>query len=490
MGNRWIWNLTIILVFLVQNVYGTGVFRVHNKFRSRRDMIHNNGSLSDYKAHDYRRHSRILSQADVDLPLGGNGDPTDAGLYFASIGIGNPSNDYYVQVDTGSDIFWVNCIECKKCPTKSNLGIKLKLYNPKASLSAKLVTCKQDFCSATYDGGIPGCTSDMLCEYRVVYGDGSSTDGYFVNDIVQYDQVSGNLATTSANATVTFGCGAKQSGDLGTSTGALDGLLGFGQANTSMISQLAAAGKVKKMFAHCLDGIKGGGIFAIGQVVQPKVKTTPLVPNQPHYNVNLKSIEVGKATLQLPTDVFETGDRRGTIIDSGTTLSYLPEVVYEPLILAILSHQSDLKLQTIENQFTCFDYIGSVDDGFPLIKFHFEDSLTLTVYPHDYLFSYHVSNEDMWCIGWQNSGMQSKDGKDTILLGDLALSDKLVVYDLENQSIGWIEYNCSSSIKMKDEQTGRIYDVASHDISSASSLIVGRLLLFFLLTAMLQSLIQ
>ncbi|MCL7028722.1 hypothetical protein MKW94_028816 [Papaver nudicaule] len=126
-------------------------------------------------------------------------------LYFAKIGIGNPSNDYYVQVDTGSDIFWVNCIECKKCPTESNLGIKLKLYNPKASLSAKLVTCKQDFCSATYDGGIPGCTSDMLCEYRVVYGDGSSTDGYFVNDLVKYDQVSGNSATMSANASVTFG---------------------------------------------------------------------------------------------------------------------------------------------------------------------------------------------------------------------------------------------------------------------------------------------
>ncbi|KAK9097582.1 hypothetical protein Sjap_023079 [Stephania japonica] len=25
--------------------------------------------------------------------------------------------------------------------------------------------------------------------------------------------------------------------------------------------------------------------------------------------------------------------------------------------------------------------------------------------------------DDIWCIGWQNSGMQSKDGKDKILLG-------------------------------------------------------------------------
>lgn len=76
-------------------------------------------------------------------------------------------------------------------------------------------------------------------------------------------------------------CGARQSGDLGSSNEeALDGILGFGKSNASIISQLASSGKVKKMFAHCLDGTNGGGIFAIGRVVQPKVNMTPLVPNQ------------------------------------------------------------------------------------------------------------------------------------------------------------------------------------------------------------------
>ena len=74
-------------------------------------------------------------------------------------------------------------------------------------------------------------------------------------------------------------CGAQQGGDLGTTNQALDGIIGFGQSNTSMLSQLAAAGKVKKIFSHCLDTITGGGIFAIGEVVQPKIKTTPLIPD-------------------------------------------------------------------------------------------------------------------------------------------------------------------------------------------------------------------
>lgn len=84
-----------------------------------------------------------------------------------------------------------------------------------------------------------------------------------------------------------------------------------------MISQLASSGRVKKIFAHCLDGRNGGGIFAIGRVVQPKVNMTPLVPNQyvnigfffNHmlemkslpYNLgrNLSEIPVGTATMPI-----------------------------------------------------------------------------------------------------------------------------------------------------------------------------------------------
>ncbi|XVF41477.1 hypothetical protein PTKIN_Ptkin01aG0282800 [Pterospermum kingtungense] len=440
-------------------------------------------SLREMRAHDTRRHGRLLSTVDIDLPLGGNGDPSETGLYFTKIGLGNPSKDYYVQVDTGSDILWVNCAGCDKCPTKSGLGIELSLYDPKRSSTSSLVYCDENFCTSTYEGPLSGCKSNIQCPYNVVYGDGSSTAGYFVKDAIQLQQVTGNLQTGSTNGTVIFGCGAKQSGELGSSTEALDGILGFGQANSSIISQLAAAGKVKRMFAHCLDNVNGGGIFAIGEVVSPKVSTTPMVPNQAHYNVVMKEIEVGGSPLDLPSYVFDSGDQKGTIVDSGTTLAYLPSIIYEPLMVKINAQQPALKLQTVEDQFTCFQFTENIDDGFPVVKFHFQDSLVLTVYPHDYLFQI---REDAWCFGWQNSGMQSKDGRDMILLGDLVLSNKLVVYDIENQTIGWTDYNCSSSIKVKNENSGNVYSVGANDIGSASNLTIGGILtLFSILFALL-----
>uniref|UniRef100_A0A2P2KCD6 Peptidase A1 domain-containing protein n=1 Tax=Rhizophora mucronata TaxID=61149 RepID=A0A2P2KCD6_RHIMU len=115
-------------------------------------------------------------------------------------------------------------------------------------------------------------------------------------------------------------------------------------------------------------------------------------------------------------------------------------------------------------------YPCSVDDGFPVVKFHFEESLILTVYPHDYLFQI---SDRVWCFGWQTTAMQSKDGKDVTLLGDLVLSNKFVLYDIENQVIGWTEYNCSSSIKIKDENSGSVYSVGAHNLSSAPCLTSG-----------------
>ncbi|XP_047256346.1 aspartic proteinase 36 isoform X2 [Capsicum annuum] len=423
------------------------VFNVKHRYGGRGGSI-----LNELRAHDSHRHGRML--AAVDFPLGGNGQPTDAALYYTKLTIGTPSKDYHVQVDTGSDILWVNCAGCARCPSKSSLGIDLMLYDLKASATGKTVSCDQDFCTAMFNAPYSECRVGSACEYQVTYGDGSSTSGYFVKDYIHFDQVSGDLQTTSINGSIAFGCSSSQSGELGSSTQAVDGIIGFGQANSSLISQLAVSGKVKKVFSHCLDGSNGGGIFAIGQVVQPKVKSTPLVPNEPHYNVVMKGIEVNGEPLNIPTTIFDAGSNRGTIIDSGTTLAYLPNKVYNALMSKLMVRQPDLTTHLVDESFHCFFFSGKIDDGFPVVTFQFADSLSLKVYPHDYLFQ--VSDNE-WCIGWQDSGMQTKDGKEITLLGG------------------------SSSIKVRDGTSGKVYTVGSHNISSASTLNSRMFFTFFVL---------
>ncbi|KAG6427628.1 hypothetical protein SASPL_111874 [Salvia splendens] len=451
--------LVLLLIEVVFVVKGNNVvFKVHHKYGG---AAKGKAPIGVLKAHDSKRHARVL--AGVDFQLGGDGSPTNTALYFTKITIGTPPVDYHVQVDTGSDILWVNCHKCDKCPTKSDLGISLVQYNLKASSTGQVVTCDQEFCATVFSTPNPNCKVGMNCEYAVTYGDGGKTEGYFVRDTFRFDRVTGNRQTSPMDGSVAFGCSAKQSGELGSSSQAVDGIVGFGQANTSILSQLSLAGKVKKIFSHCLDSKKGGGIFALGEVVEPKVVTAPIVPNQAHYNLILKGVQVSDKNIDLlPTGVFGIGPPRRAIIDSGTTLAYLPADMYEKVITKIMELQPKMQMHMVEDEFKCFWFTANIDAAFPVVTFQFENSLSLQVYPHNYLFEV---RDTEYCIGWQVSGMQSKDGQELTLLGDIALSDKLVVYDLDNQTIGWAQYNCSSSIKVKDEESGNAYDVVAHDIS-------------------------
>lgn len=66
--------LLVVQLGLVSFSLGNVVFKVQHKFAGR---LRN---LTEFKAHDARRHSRLLSS--VDLPLGGNGHPAETGFVF------------------------------------------------------------------------------------------------------------------------------------------------------------------------------------------------------------------------------------------------------------------------------------------------------------------------------------------------------------------------------------------------------------------------
>uniref|UniRef100_A0A0D9ZJ05 Peptidase A1 domain-containing protein n=1 Tax=Oryza glumipatula TaxID=40148 RepID=A0A0D9ZJ05_9ORYZ len=421
------------LVVVASSTRGTmanGVFQVRRKFHIV-DGVYKGSDIGALQTHDGNRHRRRNLMA-AELPLGGFSIPYGTGLYYTDIGIGTPAVKYYVQVDTGSEAFWVNGISCKQCPHESDILRKLTFYDPRSSVSSKEVKCDDTICTSR-----PPCNMTLRCPYIAAYSDGGLTMGILFTDLLHYHQLYGNGQTQPTSTSVTFGCGLQQTGSLNNSELAIDGIIGFGNSNQTLLSQLAAAGKTKKIFSHCLDSTNGGGIFAIGEVVEPKVKTTPIVKNnEVYYLVNLKSIDVAGTTLQLPANIFETTKTKGTFIDSGTTLVYLPEIVYSELILAVFAKHPDITLGAMYN-FECFHFLGSVDDKFPKITFNFKNDLTLDVYPYDYLLEY---EGNQYCFGFQDAGKLGH--KDKILLGDMVISNKVVVYDMEKQAIGWTEHNC------------------------------------------------
>ncbi|XP_031402952.1 aspartic proteinase-like protein 2 isoform X2 [Punica granatum] len=396
--------------------------------------------------------------------------PSRTRLYYTKVQLGSPPKDFYVQIDTGSDVLWVSCSSCSGCPSKTDLEIPLNSFNPRSSSSASAISCSDQRCTKGIQSSDATCSAqDNQCSYSFQYGDGSTTSGYYVSDSFHFDNVQGGGESQTANssAAVVFGCSTAVSGQLTKTDRAVNGIFGFGQQSLSVISQLASQGITPKVFSHCLKGDDaGGGILVLGEIMEPNMIYTPLVPSQSHYNLNLESISVNGQELNIDPSVFATSSTGGTIIDSGTTLAYLAEKAYEPFVTAIDAavSQSIQRVPAKDNQ--CYLVTSSVDNGFPQVTLNFEGNSSMVIGPRDYLLKQgSAGGVDVWCIGI--AGIQGG----LTILGDLVLKDKIIVYDLARQRIGWTNYDCSLSVNVSTtSNSGEIETVsAGQPIDGSSS---------------------
>lgn len=111
-------------------------------------------------------------------------------------------------------------------------------------------------------------------------------------------------------------CSSYQSGDLTKTDKAVDGILGFGPGELSVVSQLSSRGITPKVFSHCLKGDgNGGGILVLGEILEPSIVYSPLVPSQyvlfrtafliffsqflHHFSLILHNIDIMEDTLHL-----------------------------------------------------------------------------------------------------------------------------------------------------------------------------------------------
>ncbi|XP_071709450.1 aspartic proteinase 36-like [Rutidosis leptorrhynchoides] len=437
--------------------------------------------LSKLRDRDSYRHRRILQQQQssssagvVDFPVEGTYDPYRVGLYYTKVQLGSPPKDYYVQIDTGSDVLWVSCASCNGCPTSSGLQIPLEFYDPSTSPTSSKISCSDQRCSQASQSTDSGCSNNQ-CSYKFQYGDGSGTSGYYVSDLIHLNTVGVDSGSSNSSANVVFGCSTSQTGDLTKADRAVDGILGFGQQGLSIISQLSKQGVASDSFSHCLVGSdSGGGILVIGQIMEPNMVYTPLVQSQPHYNINLQSISVNGQTLAIDPSTFAISDNQGgTIIDSGTTLAYLAQDAYTPFVDAITQSVSQSVQPLISKGNRCYLITSSVSSIFPTVSLNFAGGASMHLRPQDYLLQQNsVGGAEVWCIGFQTISNQG-----ITILGDLVLKDKIIVYDLGNQRIGWSDYDCSSAVNVSTTSSDGRSEVVrgnSGQIGGSNSLQITR----------------
>ncbi|XP_058212738.1 aspartic proteinase 36-like isoform X1 [Rhododendron vialii] len=386
-----------------------------------------------------------------------------------------------VQIDTGSDVLWVTCSSCNNCPQSSGLGIELSFFDAASSTTGSLVSCSDPICSSIVQTAAAGCSEPRhQCSYSFQYGDLSGTSGFYVADLFYFDTIMEASLVANSSAEVVFGCSTYQSGDLIKTDRAIDGIFGFGQQDMSVISQLSSRGITPRVFSHCLKGEgNGGGILVLGEILDPSIVYSPLVPSQPHYNLYLRSIAVNGQLLPVDPAVFATSNNRGTIVDSGTTLAYLVEEAYDPFVMAITASVSQSATPIISNGHQCYLVPASysVNEIFPPVALNFAGGASMGLRPEDYLVHYgFLDGAALWCMGFQKSQNQA-----VTILGDLVLKDKIFVYDLDRQRLGWASYDCSLSVNVSvTPRKDGFLDAGLLSMSSSSTNTLFKLIFTFI----------
>ncbi|KAG2644171.1 aspartyl protease family protein At5g10770-like isoform X2 [Panicum virgatum] len=339
------------------------------------------------------------------------------GNYIVSVGLGTPRRDFSVVFDTGSDLSWVQCRPCNGCYEQQD-----PLFDPAQSSTYAAVPCGDPQCRGLDSWT---CTSGSRCRYEVVYGDQSQTDGNLVRDTLA-------LGPSGALQGFVFGCGDDDSGLFGRA----DGLVGLGRNRVSLASQAAA--KYGAGFSYCLpSSSSAAGYLSIGGAAPPNAQFTAMVARgdtPSFYYLNLVGIKVAGRTVGVPEAVFRAP---GTVIDSGTVITRLPDTAYRALRRAFARFMRKYKrAPALSILDTCYDFTGYTTVQIPSVALVFSGGATVSL---DFSGVLYVSKVSQACLAFASNGDDTSIG----ILGNTQQKTFAVVYDVTSQKIGFGAKGCA-----------------------------------------------
>ncbi|KAL2150340.1 hypothetical protein VTH82DRAFT_8016 [Thermothelomyces myriococcoides] len=415
------------------------------------------------------------------------------GGYYVQVQVGSPPQNLTMLLDTGSSDAWVLSHDADLCTSpdlQEFYGMTcIDTYDPSKSSSKKMV--KKD-------------------GFKITYLDGGTASGDYITD---HFTIGGVTIRSLQMAYVTKAV--RGTGILG---------LGFSvseRASTkypNLIDEMYNQGLIKsKAFSLYLNdrrtdsgSILFGGIDTdkfIGPLGVLPLQKAPGSKVYSSFEVNFTSVSLvytNDTRHIIPTAVLN--HPAPAVLDSGTTLSYLPYELADPINAALDTFYDDgLQMTLID----CFHPMLRTDPNFHLV-FTFTPTTSISVPLDDLILdilpsSYHLSGSDnsnenadddddeedddddddddddeaptittekkKWCVfGIQSTArFATSPGQSEVnftLLGDTFLRSAYVVYDLSHYQIGLAQANLNSS--SSSNTTSTIVELSAADDDSAS----------------------
>ncbi|KAM3463317.1 hypothetical protein MY5147_002602 [Beauveria neobassiana] len=330
----------------------------------------------------------------VDVHPMGNDD-----LYLADIQIGNPPQTVKMALDTGSSDVWVQSTDTKYRVNRN--GPYAPQYRPKDSH-----------------------TSSLLNESRwdVQYLDGTSAYGIVYQDTIRF----GNIEVVNATVQSAQAIATRFETDI-----EMSGIMGLAKRLRNNIDPPVPT--FMDLLTPLLDSpvftvdLKRNdtGQFEFGRIDMAKASDNitwlDAVGRSPHWDVNFDL-----TSWTIPDQTWWYYRFSGTI-DTGTTLMFLPSALASRYWYSVPGMRRAANLDGVYT-FPC----ANAKD-LPDLLFKLPGTEHVLTIPGRYLNYGPSDPKGEYCWG----GMQSSEGMEIVVLGDVMLKALFVAFDLDKQRVGF-----------------------------------------------------
>ncbi|KAF3605982.1 hypothetical protein DY000_02050796 [Brassica cretica] len=375
--------LCLITMLLIASAYSNTVMRLDMTHRDTLSPIHTPfHRIEDIIGEDKKRHS-LISQKIKTTKSGarmslGSGFDFGAAQYFSEIMVGTPAKKFRVVVDTGSELTYV---------------------------------------------------------------DGSSAQGVFAKETFTLGLTNGSVTSVRG---LLIGCSSASEG--GASFREADGILGLALSDYSFTSK--ATNIFGGKFSYCLvDHTSHKNVSNYLIFGSTPSSTTTKAPARrtarldlsllpPFYAVNIVGISIGEEMLNIPPQVWDVKKGGGTILDSGSSLTFLAEAAYKAVVTGLQRHLVGVKRIKPEGLPIEFCYYTSKFDDrkLPQLTFHFMGGTRFAPYRRSYLIN---AAPGIRCLGFVEAKAEA-----TNVIGNIMQQNHLWEFDIAASTLSFSPSTC------------------------------------------------
>ncbi|XP_019436019.1 PREDICTED: aspartic proteinase CDR1-like [Lupinus angustifolius] len=348
------------------------------------------------------------------------------GDFIIKFSIGSNHSFQMGLVDTISNMIWLQCQQCDNCYKQD-----FPIFDPSTSTTYEPVPCSSDAC-----GAVPNryCTEN-ICQYQMKYVSGAVSSGGVARETLSLSSNDPNKFISFPK--VLFGCGHV---NFGITSSSFSGIIGLGPGAFSLTSQLSNS--LLNKFSYCFVPAYASNNISIlnfgdhALVSGPGTVSTPLKygPNGDLYYLNLEGISVGggkRIEVEVEAEA-EANDQGNVIIDSGTTLTFLPEGLYTGLESEIASV---IKLERVPSPVSslklCYKSPPNAIEA-PILTAHFTGADVVLNRENTFI----TVEDDVVCLAIAPS-------TSSYVYGNLAMRNFLIGIDRNTNVVSFMPTDCS-----------------------------------------------